>query len=108
MASHDGGQAAQPDSRLKSKKPPSLVIAIPAAPPPMPRPPRQVGCHWPPARLFLGAAFIPCPAWLQLLWEQRSRSLGAGRWLPETPSGAGDAPRGKISRQTSFSQSIRR
>lgn len=29
MAAHGGGEAIQSDSRLKSKKPPSLVIAIP-------------------------------------------------------------------------------
>lgn len=33
----------QPDSRLKSKKPPSLVIAIPPPEQTMPRPPGQVG-----------------------------------------------------------------
>lgn len=29
MAAHGGGEAIQSDSRLKSKKPPSLVINIP-------------------------------------------------------------------------------
>uniref|UniRef100_H3DJG3 Inactive rhomboid protein n=1 Tax=Tetraodon nigroviridis TaxID=99883 RepID=H3DJG3_TETNG len=91
MASHDGGPALQPDSRLKSKKPPSLVINIPLPEQTRPRPPAQ---QVPPGR--------------------RTGSVGANSCLSENLSGAGDAQssardrRSKFSRQTSLSQSIRR
>ncbi|KAM7418963.1 hypothetical protein PAMA_016197 [Pampus argenteus] len=97
MASQEGEgphpNSGQPDSRLKSKKPPSLVIAIP--------PPEDMMSH-DPAKQPLRPSL------------KKSVSGQPGSSVSESVSGAGDGGssarerREKFGRQTSLSQSIRK
>ncbi|GAA6234512.1 inactive rhomboid protein 2-like [Lates japonicus] len=97
MASQEGKEpppnGGQSDSRLKSKKPPSLVIAIP--------PPEATMSHDPEKR----------PLRPSLKKSESGRAPGS---VSESMTGAGDGGglardrRAKFGRQTSLSQSIRR
>lgn len=97
MASHEGEEpppnGGQSDSRLKSKKPPSLVIAIPSS---------EGNMDPDPAKQPLRPAL------------KKSASGQATSSMSESLSGAGDGSfltrdrRSKLGRQTSLSQSIKR